>query len=431
MVNAAVLSVAPAEAAFSAVAALAAHSHAKLTKDLPDCQCIGECDTTTATGLHYCVIGDDPQCSGVYGETAKDSIDGTTESDGQYEAYCGVIHGDYDCEGDPCRNGGYCIDGMNTFTCVCQPGYTGVECETNINECAEVPSPCAENAGCSDTPGSFECKCLSGFEGDGYVSDEGGGCVDVDDCVSTPCENGGSCADAGPNAFDCECAEGWIGATCESDVDECMDGTDTCDDDASCANFPGTFECRCNEGFTGDGATGTHIVVDESKTPSQQIVDYSGCSDIDDCANSPCLNDGTCNDVGPEAFMCFCSTGWEGIVCSNDINECADETHACDPNAACHNRRGGYECVCNSGFTGDGETCADADDCAHERCQHGGTCVDTGINSFDCDCSPGFIGAQCEKDVNECEVILLTPLPNPHPWPARSAPRRCAPVPLA
>ena len=35
-----------------------------------------------------------------------------------------------DCSPDPCENGGICSDGVNTFTCTCDPGYTGPTCGT-------------------------------------------------------------------------------------------------------------------------------------------------------------------------------------------------------------------------------------------------------------------------------------------------------------
>ena len=34
-----------------------------------------------------------------------------------------------ECAGDPCRNGAYCLDGLNSFTCTCAPGFTGKLCE--------------------------------------------------------------------------------------------------------------------------------------------------------------------------------------------------------------------------------------------------------------------------------------------------------------
>lgn len=36
-----------------------------------------------------------------------------------------------DCVGDPCQNGGTCVDGVNAFTCTCVTGYDGVNCENS------------------------------------------------------------------------------------------------------------------------------------------------------------------------------------------------------------------------------------------------------------------------------------------------------------
>ena len=35
-----------------------------------------------------------------------------------------------DCEASPCKNGGTCIDGVDSYTCNCVSGYTGHDCET-------------------------------------------------------------------------------------------------------------------------------------------------------------------------------------------------------------------------------------------------------------------------------------------------------------
>ena len=38
--------------------------------------------------------------------------------------------------------------------------------------------------------------------------------LDVNDCMSNPCENGGSCTD-GVNEYNCSCASGYTGTDCE------------------------------------------------------------------------------------------------------------------------------------------------------------------------------------------------------------------------
>lgn len=36
-----------------------------------------------------------------------------------------------DCESNPCKNGGTCIDGVNSYKCICSDGWEGAYCETS------------------------------------------------------------------------------------------------------------------------------------------------------------------------------------------------------------------------------------------------------------------------------------------------------------
>lgn len=38
-----------------------------------------------------------------------------------------------------------------------------------------------------------------------------------------------------------------------SDIDECSEGLDECDDNAQCVNTPGSYRCVCESGYQGDG----------------------------------------------------------------------------------------------------------------------------------------------------------------------------------
>ena len=49
---------------------------------------------------------------------------------------------------------------FGSFECRCQPGYTGMYCDVNIDECAS--SPCLNGGTCMDAVGEFVCSCTEG-----------------------------------------------------------------------------------------------------------------------------------------------------------------------------------------------------------------------------------------------------------------------------
>lgn len=111
-----------------------------------------------------------------------------------------------DCDGVICQNGGTCIDGANNFTCRCSPGYSGKFCQNRVDLCRGMP--CANGGTCIDSGGiDFNCSCAPGFTGK-HCS------VNIDDCASNPCMNGGHCQDR-VNEFICRCVNGFTGSLCQ------------------------------------------------------------------------------------------------------------------------------------------------------------------------------------------------------------------------
>ena len=156
----------------------------------------------------------------------------------------------------------------------------GGHCDIDINEC--VSRPCAHGAACTDSRSrtwsnrsipydAYSCACMEGFA-DGvcaydFISEyriectvnssvsgasmgradlEGNCAIDVDECKSSPCQNGGTCTDStgsgalSVHAHHCACAAGYNGTRCEIDVDECasspcLNGA-TCTDSTNSSN---------------------------------------------------------------------------------------------------------------------------------------------------------------------------------------------------
>ncbi|XP_034607813.1 epidermal growth factor-like protein 7 isoform X2 [Trachemys scripta elegans] len=57
-----------------------------------------------------------------------------------------------------------------------------------------------------------------------------------------PCQNGGSCS--APDR--CICPPGWMGKSCQTDVDECTGPSHGCSQ--HCVNTPGSYGCACRAG---------------------------------------------------------------------------------------------------------------------------------------------------------------------------------------
>ncbi|KAL3858349.1 hypothetical protein ACJMK2_012942, partial [Sinanodonta woodiana] len=62
---------------------------------------------------------------------------------------------------NPCHHG-TCQNHVNSYTCACHVGYTGYNCDTDIDECQS--SPC-QHGTCEDLVNSYKCTCNVGYTG--------------------------------------------------------------------------------------------------------------------------------------------------------------------------------------------------------------------------------------------------------------------------
>ena len=70
------------------------------------------------------------------------------------------------CLSNPCGKNARCIaDAFGNYTCICDSGYTGVNCDQDIDECSSVNGPC-DHGTCVNTNGSYYCNCIVGHTGE-------------------------------------------------------------------------------------------------------------------------------------------------------------------------------------------------------------------------------------------------------------------------
>ena len=63
-----------------------------------------------------------------------------------------------------------------------------------------------------------------------------------------------------------------------------------------------------------------------------------------------CQNGASCND-GIAQYTCACADGFDGPLCSNNIDDCASAL--CINNATCVDKIANYTCNCSVGLTGE------------------------------------------------------------------------------
>jgi len=150
------------------------------------------------------------------------------------------------------------------------------------------------------------------------ITDENGDNVDI----SGECSGG-----------DCVCEDGYGGAFCTDDVNECENGDNNCLAGETCENTEGSYYCvnatnpECPAGYSGTYP--------------------DACVDDDECVNQVCGDNSLCENT-QGSYNCVCNSGFEdnGAGCV-DVNECSN--NPCT-NAECVNNLGNYECNCYDNY---------------------------------------------------------------------------------
>ncbi|XP_049293601.1 protein kinase C-binding protein NELL1-like isoform X5 [Anopheles funestus] len=217
--------------------------------------------------------------------------------------------------GNHCHLNTRCVNTFGSYICECLPGYRRQDkfnC-VEMDECKSGEHNCHENADCINTLGSYHCQCKEGYTGNGR---------DCKPVCNQTCLNGGECRS--PNV--CTCRTGYIGESCEKDLDECATGLHRCKDTTDCVNMPGWYFCKCKAGFETKGKE---------------------CVDIDECY----LNTHSCHPTArcvntPGHFKCECPVESDPdcrLSCMFEDRELRDGDKVSPSNAPCK------ICTCSKG----------------------------------------------------------------------------------
>jgi hypothetical protein len=201
-----------------------------------------------------------------------------------------------------CQNQADCIiDEMkNEYKCLCRVGYTGLFCETNIDECA--------------------------IEGNQVCGMAGGRCVDQ------------------LNAYYCDFGR-TIGLTKQTSIPRPCTLLDL-SMDRQFFEVPSPLgnvflQCIGEELFTVSKCADMLFWNQELRTCTiEQPALKTGM-----CVDLPCKNDGECLDLGNSEFQCSCKPGFTGVLCEEYIDMCLD--YPCG-SGRCVGYNGGYNCVCEN-----------------------------------------------------------------------------------
>ncbi|KAM3864903.1 nidogen-1-like [Diretmus argenteus] len=128
-----------------------------------------------------------------------------------------------------------------------------------------------------------------------------------------------------------------------------------------------------------------------------------------------CDSSAVCRPGEGLQFTCECTTGFTGDGRScYDTDECRETPQICGSHAICNNQPGTFRCECMDGFVfaSDGKTCVE-ENRPVDHCRRGShdcdvperaSCSYTGGSAYICSCLPGLVGdGRVCRDVDECQ----------------------------
>ncbi|CAF2104402.1 unnamed protein product [Rotaria magnacalcarata] len=243
---------------------------------------------------------------------------------GAYRCLCPSIMTDTNCDipilpcsSNPCLNNATCLTlSLTNYTCVCPPLYTGLQCSVQILICTN--NLCQGNSTCivNLKTGMQICQCPP--ERYGVY------CEILSPCGSSPCIRG-ICQNKNSTSFQCTCAPGFTGITCNTKFDVCT--SNPCSNGGTCQNLGNglytCFNCDIPLCVTGSCFNGGTCVIQNNTLLCRCPCGFTGSrceTPFDICSSTSCQNNGTLilNITGCQC-TCLCLSTFTGNLCQSSI----------------------------------------------------------------------------------------------------------------
>jgi len=321
-------------------------------------------------------------------------------------------------------------NGCTKYKCVCDEGYVKNaygECEVECDENPCEGNPCGDNYNCKSKCKGYECECKAGYGGDNCEPDDKCDAYYNLDCKSCQKCNNGECVLKGGHYLDSD-------GNCKQKYNECLLGTNNCDDYANCVDKLDGYQCICQDGYldvNGDGTECTHPYYTEdgecnleeySAFTDKKFEAVSFKSSYDHQTAIHYWNEITAqlSKLGEAARTIACSTD-AGVIGCKWIDYTRDAT-ACEWVHTLETVIDQVKAKCNDEwkvFYLDKldklrkATCDEPNDCEDGRanCHPNADCIPKAAvygqkySGFKCKCKEGFYGngKNCMPEINECE----------------------------
>ncbi len=280
------------------------------------------------------------------------------------------------CSPNPCMNGGNCVQQGDAALCACAKGYRGDLCELDIDECLDDNGGCGASE-CINTSGSFKC----GDCDEGYVKDETGDCIDIDECVAlteagydprTDCTN----TPGGYTVHGLSVWTLWRSKTAASDLNECL--SDPCDESLE------LFSRTSAPETTSVAPARSALRRRRSHLQRHQPVQPSAPA-----AASPAPGLHQHRGLLEMRSVRLRLQKENGLTQCDDVDSVKKKIDECEKGYSCHSLIGSYECLSVMSAT------------ATAHCDNGYTCENTkgGFDCIDID--------ECEAKTDGCDLRLL------------------------